>query len=248
MSVGVNLKRILETYGIKGLNPDDFIGVDLSQKEILMILEACDAVWIHDGDPRKPHVELTSGLCSNAYFNLSKVLQYPNIVQILAHQLTRKLSEKGITWSEVDWVVGSPYAAITFSFEVARQLGVLHGFCEKAKEDPKKMVWKRFEISEGQRVLQVEELITTSSTFRKVRKAIEEGNPLKVEFLPIIGTIVHRPPKLPVEYEIDREKIKIVALVEKEVFATQPEKCPLCKKGSKRLRPKENWKELTRKS
>jgi len=32
---------------------------------------------------------------------------------------------------------------------------------------------------------------------------------------------------------------------EKEVWATEPENCPLCKKGSARYRPKQNWKKLT---
>lgn len=239
------IKKILETYGVKALNPDDFKGIKLSQKDVLEILKACDAVWIYDGNPEKPHAILTSGLHSNAYFNLSKVLQYPNVVQIFASQLIKKLQET-VNIREVDWVVGSPYASITFSFEVARQIGAFHGYCEKSQDDPKKLVWKRFEIPEGKKVLQIEELITTGSTLLKIREAIKNENPYSVKFIPFIGTIVFRPPRLPVIYEIEGEEIEIVSLFEKEVFAFPPEQCRLCKQGSKALKPKEHWKELTK--
>jgi len=68
------------------------------------------------------------------------------------------------------------------------------------------------------------------------------GNSEPVNFLKIIGALIHRPPKFPVDYGDNK---KIVALVEKEVWAVDPEDCPLCAKGSRPLRPKTHWKELT---
>lgn len=223
------------------LNPRDFEGKILTEEEILHWFDLCDAFWMHDGDPAKPHAELTSGLCSNGYFNCPEVLKYPNLCEILAWQLTRKLREHGIY--EVDWVIGSPYAAITFSYEVAKALGAVHGFAEKDPQDPtgKRMVWQRMNIPEGSTVLQIEELITTGHTFLEARRAIEEGNEGKVNFLPIVGALFHRPPKLPADYG----EIKVVALIEKEIWAVDPKDCPLCKAGSSRHRPKTHWKELT---
>ncbi len=232
-------------------NPGDFDDTILTQEEMLGWFEATDAYWLHDGDPKKPHAELVSGLCSNGYFFCPRILKLPNINEILAQQLGSVLDRLGVREKGVTWVVGSAYSAITFSYEVAKALGpgVCHGNTEKDPENPKKQVWKRLTIPERATVLQVEELITTSKTFRLVREAIRKGNKEYVNFLPIVGTLVHRPPKLPIGYEIDDEgkkvKLQIVPLIEKEVWAVDPSECPLCKAGSKRLRPKTHWKELT---
>lgn len=225
-------------------NPRDFDDILLSQQQVLTWFNSLDAGWAHNGNPERPHAELTSGKCSNAFYDCLRVLRYPNLNEILARQLARKLKADGI--GNIDWVIGSPYAAITFSYEVAKALGAVHWFAEKDPSDPKgkKMVWRRMTIPKGAKILQVEELITTSGTFRAVRQAIEKGNSEQVEFLPVVGSLIHRPPKLPVEYE----GIRIVALVEKEVWAVDPSECPLCKAGSKRLRPKSHWAELTEKT
>ena len=229
------------------IEPDAYQNEILEEADILEWFEQCDAFWMHSGDPLLPHAELTSGLCSNGFFDCLRVLSFPNLAEILAWQLGQKI----LNWDRavVDWVVGSAYAAITFSHEAAKFFEAQHGFVEKDPTDPKskKMVWKRREIPEGASVLQVEELVTTSGTLKEVRRAITEGNGQPVDFSPIVGALVHRPPKLPADYsEFGVEKV--VALVEKEIWAVRPEDCPLCKAGSKRLRPKTNWKELTRKA
>jgi len=235
----------LKKETILNYHPLDFENVSLTQEEILTWFDLLDAFWIHDGDPKKPHAQLTSGKCSNGFFDCSRVLCYPNLCEILARQLARKLLKTGKI-ENVDWVIGSSYSAITFSYEVAKALGAIHCFTEKDPDDPKgkKMVWRRMKIPRGKNVLQIEELITTSGTFREVRRAVEEGNPEQVNFLPIVGTLVHRPPKLPTDYG----EISVVALVEKEIWAVDQSECPLCKAGSPRLRPKTHWRQLTGKT
>lgn len=169
-----------------------------------------------------------------------RVLCHPIFNQELARHLVERLADEGRIM-KVDWVVGSPYAAITFSYEVAKILGAVHGFPEKDPTNPKKMVWRRMTIPKNATVLQVEELITTSRIFKEVRRAIEEGNAEPVNFLPVVAVLVHRPPKLPVDYG-DR---KVIALIEEEIWAADPKDCPLCKAGSPRYRPKTHWKKLT---
>src|SRR3989338_5360575 len=101
------------------INPREFNERTLSQEEILDLFELCDAVWFHDGDPEKPHTELISGMCSNGYFDCQRVLRYPNLAEILASQLIKLLEDK---IEKPDWVIGSAYAAITFSYEIAKLL------------------------------------------------------------------------------------------------------------------------------
>ena len=237
-----NIKKALEIA--RG-----FKGKWASQEEILEIFRQCDASWVHDGDPRKPHAELTSGFCSNGFFDCLRVLCYPRLSEALAEQLVMRL-EKTIFCSDIDWVIGSPMAGITFAYEVARLLGftrlrapeeVIAAFVEKDPSNPGKMLWRRMAIPEGEYVLQVEELTTTAKTLNEVERAVREGNPNPVNFLPVVGILVHRPPELVTMYG-DR---KIVAVVEKKIWAVSPEKCDLCKMGSPRYRPKIHWRELT---
>ena len=214
----------------------------LSPEEILGYFDVYDALWLYDANnPKAPHAELTSGKCSNGFFDCMRVLSNPNLCEIFALQLVRKLKENGV--EKVNWVIGSSYGGITFSYEVAKAFHAVHGFTEKAPipNSPKRMVWRRMTIPKDAVILQVEELITTSRTLREVRRAVEEGNPEQVNFLPIVGALIHRPPKLPVNYG----DIKIIALVELEVRAVEQKDCPLCKIGSPRYRPKTNWKKLT---
>jgi len=226
---------------LRDLRIEDFLGTN--RERILEVFRRCNAVWIHSGNSEDPHAELTSGKCSNGYFNCSQVLKRPNINEILALQLVAVLRAEGI--SNVDYVVGSPYAAITFSYEVAKALGAIHGFTEKDPENPKKMIWKRTQIPAGAIVLQIEELITTSGTFKEVRRAVIEGNTEVVEFLPVVGTLVHRPSSSPTTYEIDQTEIDIISVIEQEVWAIDQTECPLCAQGSERYPPKSHWKELT---
>lgn len=143
-----------------------------------------------------------------------------------------------------DWVVGSAYAAIAFSYEVARQMGARHGFVKKAptSEKPKRMVWEDLQIPEGAKVLQCEELITTFGTTYEVRNAILEGNKERVIFLPQVATIVYRPEEL--DGEVDSQ---VIPLLMRVVKTWDPNKCPLCAQGSPRVRPAQNWARLTSK-
>lgn len=241
------MQRIRE---IQKIDPKQYKTGRITEEKVLHFFDLCDAFWMHDGDPRKPHAELTSGLCSNGYFNCPEVLKHPNLCQILAHWLYRKLTYKGI--KEVDWVIGSPDAAITLSYEIAKAFGAIHGFTEKDlfplidPVDPKgkRMVWRRMTIPREAVVLQIDEMISTGRTLREVRRAVVEGNAEPVRFLPVVGTLVHRPPRLPVDYD----GIEVISLVEKVIWAIKPEECPLCKAGSPRYHPKTHWKELTGKA
>lgn len=225
------------------LQPHLYKRMDISVEEILSWFEICDAYWLHSGDPKDPHAELHSGMCSNGFFDCLRVLKYVNLSDILANQLARKITDVVLLDQRIDWVIGSPMAGITFSHDVARALGVpISMFTEKDPEQKKKMLWKRVAIPEGDIVLQIEELTTTSETLNAVQEAVDSGNPNPINWLPCVGILVHRPPKLPVDSYGDR---KVISLIEKKVWAINPDECPLCKAGSIRYKPKTHWKELT---
>lgn len=216
----------------------------LSQEQILEWFRWADAYWGYEGDPSpaKPHAELSSGLCSDGYFDCPRLLSHPDVVEVLGTEAAFRL--RATTNGRIDWVVSSAYSAITFGHEVAKALGARFANVEKDPADPaqKRMLWRRLSIPPDSRVLQVEELITTVGTTDEVKRAVQEGNEAKnLRFLSPVVTLVHRPPSLVAA----ASKRNIVALVEKEIWAVPPAECLLCKAGSPRFKPKTHWAELT---
>ncbi len=229
------VKELLTLY------PERFRNTIMTEEELLYMFKLCDAAWYHSGNPKDPHAELTSGYCSNGFFNCLLVLKYINLSDILAHQLARKIRSV-IGDQQIDWVIGSPMAGITFAHDVARALGApINMFVEKDPNNPGEMLWDRIPIPEGANVLQIEELTTTAKTLDAVQRAVDQGNPYPVNWIPYVGILVHRPPSL-VTYYGRRE---VIPLIEKEIWAVPRNKCLLCDAGSKRVRPKTHWEELT---
>lgn len=208
----------------------------MTKEEIFAIYREYGAVWLFDyrGDPKAPHAALASGFCSDTYINSAPVMSDPRMVRLLARHLAR-LTERNV--SGVEWVLGSAYGSIVFSYEVARQLNARHAFVKKDSTDPKRLLWGEVIIPEGARILQCEELITTFGTTLKVRRAVQERNPEPVFFLPDVATVIYRPPKLLATALID-----VIALASEEMKVWKQEECPLCLRDSKPLRPNdENW-------
>ncbi len=206
----------------------------LPEHEILDFFNSCRAVWFHNGDVKNPHAQLSTGLCTNAYFDCPAVLKFPRICEVMAFQLYLRLYDRGL--DRPDWVIGSPYSSITLSYEMAKVFRARHGFTQKDPADPtgKKMIWKGGPIGPYEKILQVEELITEGDTLGRVRHALTLAQP-KAVFLPMVATLVHRPAKLPVWHRFD-----LVSLIERQVWAVPQTECHLCKAGSPRLPPRGN--------
>lgn len=215
------------------------LGLDAKLITSESVFAWCDAIWIYRGFEDEPHALLASEKHSDGYINLNAVLQFPNLCAILAKDLIKELGEHGITTGNVDAVVSSSFAALTLGQEVARQLEAMFVFTEKEGDEQK---WTgRFEVPEGTRILQVEELITTLGTTRKVKEAVWNSNPqvqsIKIDGKTVVATVFYRPDNL-AKTELDYQ---IIPLIQKEIHNWFSEECPLCKKGSPALKPKPNW-------
>lgn len=227
------------------LRPKDFLNRNISTRTIITWFQVAEAYWMHDGDSRHPHAKLTKGNCSNGFFDCWRVLKHFNLSEILANQLARNI-RAAIGDVSIDYVVGSPMAGITFSHDVGRALGAkVFVLVEKDPEDSKKKICRDQKIDSGASVLQIEELITTAGTTLDVKLAVESMNREPVNWLPYIGTLVHRPDKVVTHYQ-DR---LVIPVIEKIIWNSKPEDCPLCKAGSESLQPKAagtyNWDKLT---
>lgn len=234
------------TMNLSKIKPSRLACKVVFSKDIISWFENEDALWRYQGEPspERPHAELSSGLCSNGFIDCQRVLCYPNIAEILGNQLAWeiKVFMRDAKIDKIDYVVSAPYAGITFGHEVAKALEAKFLFAEKDPSDPrgKKMLWQRVAMPEGSRVLQVDELITTTSTIKEVREAIEKGNPGPITFVPFVATLVYRPESLKIEPETE-----IISLIRQEIQNFEPSQCPYCAAGSPRVRPKKNWEQLT---
>ena len=231
------LKREREIRRITGVD------VGYGQQDYINLFKICNAIWIYDGNPQGPHALLTSGRHSDGYIDISQILKFTNLRDILAQRMIEEVLLP-VTGSkiEIDYVVSSSMAAIAAGDGVATYLGgLVFVYTEKINNGIQKL--KRFEIPDGAKILQVEELVTTLKTTREVTRAVMEKNK-NVKFIQdengkiIVLTLVHRPEKLPIEYP----DYRILPLVELEIHNWTPEECPLCKAGSRALKPKENRK------
>lgn len=239
----------LDVSGLRSVNERDFEGRAITSLEVDHLFRLCQALWLHNGDPLRPHVELTSGQHSNGFVNISKALVYTSLNRLLARALLdvyrryRYAERGGQVWAcDPDWVVGSDHAAATFSYELAVACGSCHDFTEKADDGSiKGQVWKRHVIQPGEVVLQVEELVTTLATVRAVREGILGGNPHPVTFVPVILTLVHRPSNGEMEFQGS----PILSLRHYNIQTWVAGDCPLCRAGSEAIRPKQRWTELS---
>jgi len=209
--------------------------------------EKC-ALWVHDGNSQRPHVTLTSGKHSNGFFNSESVMEDPLLLEKGVSELVELLVQEGLDLDRIERVVGPAMGAITLAHEVSRQIARKRGYTclrayaeKKVVFNKKNMVFERTKIQRGERILLVEDVITTGGSVELVAKAVRDAGGV---VLPFVGVLVNRS-GIPI-----LEGKKIVAILNHYMPQWMPNECPLCERGSEAVgRPKEggNWDILTRK-
>lgn len=185
----------------------------LSEKEIIKIFRETQV--LQDG-----HFLLTSGLHSDQYMQCAKVLQYPHFTATLCKELAGRFQGE-----EIDLVVAPAVGGILIGYEVARSLGTRAIFAEREEG---KMVFRRgFEVSPGENVLVVEDVITTGGSVREVIEAArQQGAQVKG-----VGVFIDRS-KAKARFDAKTE-----ALLTVEINTYSPGECPLCQKGLPLIKP-----------
>lgn len=202
------------------------------------VFQAQGAIWIHDGNPQRPHALLTSGLHSDGFVNCSLVTQNAPLLEEIVRGPAESGSLSGVlpAAGSIDWVIGSALGAVTLAYAIAAKLGARAGFTEK---DGDAMKLARFEIKPGEKVLVVEDTISTGGSTLKTLDAIRAARVPEAHILPFIVCLVNRSgsPAL-----AGRE---LRALLTLDIHNWNAAECPLCAKGSQVVRPKANWQALT---
>lgn len=204
-----------------------------------------EALWFHDGNPRRPHALLSAGRHSNGYFNSELIIQESALLDQAAADLLSLLQKAGLNITYVERVVGPAMGAITLAHDLARHIGYatqsacLRGYTIKAGEKGGETMAfdDRVQVQPGEKVLLAEDVVTT---FRTVKLTAEVLIDKEAVPLPFVSALVNR------SGETEVSQFKIVALIQKPMATWDAIDCPLCKEGSRAIRPKarENWTQL----
>ena len=166
------------------------------------------------------HFCLTSGLHSDTYFQCAKLYQYPDIVEALAKQLAKNLENV-----EFDTIVAPAIGAVIFGYEVAKQAKKRNLFVER--KDGIMQLRRGHQLKKGERVVIIEDVITTARTIFETMDAIKDFG---CEIAGV-GCIVDR-----TQGKME-DKFKIYSLLQSSPVTYEPDNCPLCKAGVELVKP-----------
>lgn len=180
----------------------------LTEKEVEDLLIETSAIM-------EGHFLLTSGLHSPRYVEKFNVLQKPVYTEKLCKAMAEKFKD-----ANIETVVGPVTGGILLAHETGKALGTRAIFTERENG---KMTFRRgFKLHEGERVLIVEDIVTTGGSIREVIDVVKEngGIPVAVSML------------------VDRSggkatfgDVPATALLHMDVQTYKPEECPLCQQG-----------------
>ena len=179
----------------------------LPQEELLKIFE-------ETGSLLNGHFILTSGLHSPQYFQCARVLQYPKYLHLFSG-----LIAKHFEYKEIEVVISPAIGGVVVGTEVGRLLGVRTIFAER--ENGKMVLRRGFTLQKGERVLVVEDVVTTGGSVLDVIEIVNESA-AKVAG---VGYIVDRSNG---KVKFDAQSYSVLNM---EVITFDSENCPLCKEN-----------------
>jgi orotate phosphoribosyltransferase len=165
------------------------------------------------------HFVLTSGLHSTHYLQCALVLQHP----AEAEAFGRAIAERFRT-ERVESVAAPAIGGIIIGWETARALGVRSLWTER--EDGRMTLRRGFTVS-GERVLVVEDVITTGGSTRETVEALREAGALVVGAASIID-------RSGGSADVGVPRIALATL---SVPAVAPDACAQCAAGVPAVKP-----------
>jgi orotate phosphoribosyltransferase len=166
------------------------------------------------------HFRLSSGLHSPGYLQCALVLQYPEEAERCGALLAERVRGLG-----AEAVLSPALGGIVIGQEVARALGVRAIFAER--QDGKLMLRRGFTLSPGEKVVVVEDVVTTGGSTRETIDVARASGAIVIAAAAIIDRSGGNP-ALDVPFH---------ALATIPLPTYQPESCPLCAAGSPAIKP-----------
>jgi orotate phosphoribosyltransferase len=160
------------------------------------------------------HFRLSSGLHSERYFQSALVLQYPEFAGALGEALGSRLAHLQATA-----ILSPALGGIVIGQEVGRALGVRAMFAERV--DGKLTLRRGFMLSPADRVVVVEDVVTTGGSTRETIDVANAAGATVSGAAALVdrgGDSAHVP-------------VPLFSLVQMIVPTHEPQSCPLCANG-----------------
>jgi len=168
------------------------------------------------------HFRLSSGRHSDRFIQKFRLLENPALLEPLAREIAQAARAYGPTV-----VVSAAVGGIVLGYEVARALGTLAIFVEK--ENGASTLRRGFALGPQDRVLVVEDVVTTGLSVREVLEVVRARGASVVA----VAAIVRRQP---VEFGVPT-----LALLDLPVESYEPDACPQCARGEALVEPGSRW-------
>lgn len=169
------------------------------------------------------HFRLSSGRHSNRYLQCAVALQHPDTAELLGTGLAAAVQAR--LGAAPDVVVSPALGGLIIGHETARALQRRACFTERV--DGSMVLRRGFRLQPGERVLIVEDVVTTGlSSQETIREVTAQGGVVVA-----IGCIANRSGL----EEIDG--LPLVALLPLQAPSWTAQECPLCAAGSEAIKP-----------
>ena len=179
----------------------------MTEKEIIQIFKREKALL-------SGHFLLSSGLHSPNYMQCALVLQKPWIAEKLCKALGKKLAK-----CKVGAVIGPALGGMIVSYELGRALKTRSMFAER--QEQVFSLRRGFSVKKGEKVIAVEDVVTTGKSVHEVIELIEKEGAEVVAVASLVdrsgGAAIFQQP--------------FVSLLEMNIKTYRPEACPLCREG-----------------
>ncbi len=169
------------------------------------------------------HFALSSGRHSDRYLQCARALQHPNVAERLGAELAQLCRDELAETPEV--VVSPALGGLIIGHEVGRALGLRACFTERVEGVMK--LRRGFALTPGERVLMVEDVITTGLSSRETLQVIRQhgGHPIAA------ACIANRLGAAQVD------ELPLLALMMLDAPVWEPHECPSCAAGSTAIKP-----------
>ncbi|MDM8000819.1 MAG: orotate phosphoribosyltransferase [Dehalococcoidia bacterium] len=181
---------------------------------------ASESIFREAGAIMEGHFLLSSGLHSPIYWEKFRILEQPRYTERLCGMIAEHFRNR-----DVQLVAGPTTGGIIISYEVARQLGLRSIFAER--EGAARVFRRGFEIVRGERVLVVDDILTTGGSVREVISEVTRRGGQLVG----VGVLVDRS-----DGNLDFGA-PLFSCLKTSVPTYRPEECPLCRKGMRLVKP-----------
>jgi len=166
------------------------------------------------------HFILSSGLHSPVYLQCAIALEATAAARAFGAALAQQFDG-----SQIETVASPAIGGIVIGYEVARQLGVRFIWTER--EEGRMTLRRGFQVRNGERVLVVEDVITTGGSTRETIDALNSAGANVIA----AGSIIDRSGG---RADVGVPRVSLATL---DVPAVSPADCEACKRGDQAIKP-----------